>query len=445
MKSLLLAMLIGLMMVGCGKYTPEMKDKPSSLIADADEIGQWVMDNYSLIEDGFTDAENNLRSSDEPANKILDNLAELVSDRRIQSVAKKRNLIALKEQLESKKFQIEKVMKDSGMSVREAYQGNLLNIDGALDQKINPLLDFDFQYLEKFEVDLNASMVEWKQFVEINYGLQDEEKIRSNLATMIATHFEENMAELIQERRDKWSKEGAPIVLPELGLEMLWVKPGNFTMGSPSSEGGRYDDERQHNVTFSKGFYLGRYEVTQAQWERLMGNNPSQFNAPDRPVENVSWDDAVTFCKKLTETERSAGRLPDGMAYQLPTEAQWEYACRAGTESAFSCGTSLNYHQASISGGPPETREVGSYLANAWGFQDMHGNVWEWCVDWYGDYPLGSSPDLVVPAGGGNRVGRGGSWFNAASSARCASRRSIEPSSTNGTLGFRLSLRPVSQ
>jgi len=445
MKVTPFALFVALLMVGCGESIPEIEDKPSSLVADVDEVVEWVMDNYSSIEDGFAGAENDLRSSDAPAIKILDDLAKLVSDRRIQSEDKKKKLIALKEQLEGKKLQVEKVMKDSGTSVREGYQDTLLVIAGELDEKLNPLLDFDFQYLEKFDNDLNASMVEWKQFVEINDGVKDEAKIRSNLATMIAKHFEENMEKPIEQRREKWGKGVAAVLLPDLGLEMLWVKPGSFTMGSPISEADRYDDERQHQVTLGKGFYLGKHEVTQAQWERVMGNNPSQFNAPARPVEKVSWDDAVAFCKKLTETERSAGRLPDGMAYQLPTEAQWEYACRAGTESAFSCGESLTSGQASISGGPQETKEVGSYLANAWGFHDMHGNVWEWCVDWYGDYPLGSSPDPVGPAGGGNRVGRGGSWFNAASSARCASRGSIEPGSTNGTLGFRLSLRSVSQ
>jgi formylglycine-generating enzyme required for sulfatase activity len=251
------------------------------------------------------------------------------------------------------------------------------------------------------------------------------------------------MAKPIDERREKWGKGVAAVLLLDIGLEMLWVKPGSFTMGSPGSETDRYDDERQHQVTLGKGFYLGKHEVTQSQWERVMGNNPSQFKGTDRPVEKVSWDDAVAFCKKLTEMEERAGRLFDGMAYQLPTEAQWEYACRAGTRSAFSRGESLTSSQASISEGPPETSEVGSYLANPWGFHDMHGNVWEWCVDWYGEYPLGTSPDPVGPADGSARVGRGGSWFNAASSARCASRGSIAPGSSNGTLGFRLSLRSM--
>jgi len=220
-------------------------------------------------------------------------------------------------------------------------------------------------------------------------------------------------------------------------------------MGSPkgffAGEKGRYSDETQCRVTLTKGFYLGKHEVTQSQWGQVMGSNPSKFKGADRPVEEVSWNDVTLFCKKLTEIERRAGRLSDGMAYQLPTEAQWEYACRAGTTTAFSFGESLTSRQANIRGGPGETTEVGTYPANPWGFHDMHGNVWEWCADWYGDYPSGAARDPVGPAGGSCRVGRGGSWFGAASGARCADRVRIGPAYSSSYLGFRLSLRPVSK
>ena len=443
MKVIPFSLFVALLMVGCGESTSEIEDKPSSLVADVDEVVEWVMDNYSSIEDGFAGAENDLRSSDAPVIKILDDLAKLVSNRRIQSEVKKKKLIVLKEQLEGRKLEIEKEINEAGSSMRDSYGLALEKIEDKLDGKINPLLDFDFQYLEKFEMDLNEAMLEWKRYLGNVNGVLDEGLIRNEMANRISEHFEENMAKPIDERREKWGKGVAAVLLLDIGLEMLWVKPGSFTMGSPGSETDRYDDERQHQVTLGKGFYLGKHEVTQSQWERVMGNNPSQFKGTDRPVEKVSWDDAVAFCKKLTEMEERAGRLFDGMAYQLPTEAQWEYACRAGTRSAFSRGESLTSSQASISEGPPETSEVGSYLANPWGFHDMHGNVWEWCVDWYGEYPLGTSPDPVGPADGSARVGRGGSWFNAASSARCASRGSIAPGSSNGTLGFRLSLRSM--
>jgi formylglycine-generating enzyme required for sulfatase activity len=153
----------------------------------------------------------------------------------------------------------------------------------------------------------------------------------------------------------------------------------------------------------------------------------------------------TSFCDKLTELERKAGRLPAGMAYQLPTEAQWEYACRAGTKTSFSFGDSLTSGQANISGGPGETTAVGKYPANGWGFHDMHGNVFEWCADWYGDYPTGAARDPVGPADGSSRVQRGGSWYYTASNARSADRYGYGPASSFNNLGFRLSLRPASQ
>jgi formylglycine-generating enzyme len=201
--------------------------------------------------------------------------------------------------------------------------------------------------------------------------------------------------------------------------------------------------------------------VTQAQWERVMGSNPSKYKGADRPVETVSWNDAIAFCKKLTETERRAGRLPAGMAYQLPTEAQWEYACRAGARSAYSFGgvsgelyryanyadrnTDFDWSDKSHDDGFENTSPVGTYPANPWGFHDMHGNVWEWCADWYGDYPSGAVRDPVCSAGGSERVWRGGSWNCAANDARCANRLRFDPAFSFNDLGFRLSLRPVSK
>ncbi len=235
---------------------------------------------------------------------------------------------------------------------------------------------------------------------------------------------------------------GKAFTIPDLSMEMLWVKPGTFEMGSPTSEAGRSKYETQHQVTLTEGFWLGKYEVTQAQWQKVMGNNPSHFKGAGRPVEKVSWIEVTSFCDKLTALEREAGRLPAGKAYQLPTEAQWEYACRAGTKTAFSFGDGLMSRQANISGGPRETTDVGKYPANGWGFHDMHGNVWEWCADWYGDYPTGAARDPVGPAVGSYRVARGGSWYFTANFARSANRFRNEPAISYVILGFRLSLRP---
>ena len=236
----------------------------------------------------------------------------------------------------------------------------------------------------------------------------------------------------------KSAAEAKPFTIPDLSMEMLWVKPGTFEMGSPSSEKNRGDDETRHTVTLMSGFHLGKHEVTQSQWEKVMGSNPSGFKGGDRPVEQVSWNDAVAFCKKLTDAERRAGRLPAGMAYQLPTEAQWEYACRAGTRSVYSFGENLTSRQANIIGGPRETTSVGKYPANPWGFHDMHGNVWEWCADWYGAYPSGSATNPGGPSSRTARVVRGGSWSNNGASLRSAFRYNSTPNTPRINLGFRV-------
>jgi formylglycine-generating enzyme required for sulfatase activity len=257
------------------------------------------------------------------------------------------------------------------------------------------------------------------------------------------------------------SAEGKAFAIPDLSMEMLWVKPGTFEMGSPLSEKDRLDRETPHAVTLTEGYWLGKHEVTQSQWEKVMGSNPSDFKGGDRPVETVSWTAVTSFCDKLTASERAAGRLPAGMAYQLPTEAQWEYACRGGTKTAFSFGeasgelhrhanyadlnTDYGWSDKAHDDGYENTSPVGSYKANGWGFYDMHGNVYEWCADWYGDYPTGAVSDPVGRAGGSSRVLRGGSWDRSAHLARSANRRRFGPAYSLRGLGFRLSLRPASK
>jgi formylglycine-generating enzyme required for sulfatase activity len=254
---------------------------------------------------------------------------------------------------------------------------------------------------------------------------------------------------------------GQPWTVPTASIEMLWCKPGTFMMGSPESEEGRELDsegkktkysETQHQVTLTKGFYLGKYEVTQAQWKKVVGTSPSKFKGEDRPVEKVNWPDSIEFCQKLTLLERKAGRLPDGWEYALPTEAQWEYTCRAGTTSVFSFGDSLSSKQANFNGTNPyggaavgpnqqQTTDVGSYGANPWGFYDMHGNVWEWCADWMGNYPTGSLTDSKGPASGKYQVQRGGSWYDSGTFLRSAERLNYSRSNRYPSVGFRLCLR----
>lgn len=206
-------------------------------------------------------------------------------------------------------------------------------------------------------------------------------------------------------------------------LEMVWCPPGTFTMGSNDGDS---DERPVHQVTLTKGFWIGKTEVTQAQWKSVMGNNPSDHEGDDLPVECVSWDDCMEFCKKT--------------GLELPTEAQWEYACRAGSTGPYA-GTG-NLDDMGWYGGNSgrQTHPVGTKQPNAWGLYDMHGNVWEWCADWYGDYPSGAVTDPKGASSGSYRVWRGGSWGNDAASCRSAGRNDgYYPSSRYDNLGFRLS------
>jgi formylglycine-generating enzyme required for sulfatase activity len=246
----------------------------------------------------------------------------------------------------------------------------------------------------------------------------------------------------------------AAFTVPELGLKMVWIKPGTFMMGSPKKEKSRdlnetrhrvtltkgYLNETRHRVTLTKGYWMGKYEVTQAQYKAVTGKNPSEFAGANRPVETVSWGDAVAFCRKLTERERRAGRLPGNGEYRLPTEAEWEYACRAGTVGKYAGELdAMAWHGGNSS---QQTHEVGRKRPNAWGLYDMHGNVWEWCADWYGDYPTGAVTDPTGSERGSYRVYRGGSWDGAARGCRSAYRYGPSPGLRWFILGFRL-LRTV--
>ena len=245
----------------------------------------------------------------------------------------------------------------------------------------------------------------------------------------------------------------------DVNLDMIWIKPGTFMMGSPEDELGRdAEKEIQHQVTLTKAYWLGKYEVTQAQYEAIMGTNPSKFKGADLPVEMVSWSDAKEFCKKLTEIEKAADRLPEGYEYTLPTEAQWEYACRAGTTSAFNNGTNIPSADQKSSEPCPNLDEVGWYKynsnkathpagqkqPNAWGLYDMHGNVSEWCLDVYwSTYPSTPVTDPTGADSGSYMVVRGGLWAGSASGCRSASRSSCMFYDCLNSVGFRVALTPV--
>jgi formylglycine-generating enzyme required for sulfatase activity len=281
------------------------------------------------------------------------------------------------------------------------------------------------------------------------------EKAKAEAARVEAAKAEKAKAEA--ERVEKAKAEAARAEAAR-AAGMVRIPGGTFTMGSPAGEPERDDNEVQHQVTVS-AFYMGKYEVTQREWREVMGNNPSNFKGDNLPVEYVSWDDAVEYCNRRSQRE---GLTPaytiNGMdvrwnrnasGYRLPTEAEWEYACRAGMTTPFSTGNNITTSQANYDGNYPynnnakgiyreKTVNVGSFAPNGWGLYDMHGNVWEWCWDWYGDYMSGTQTNPAGPSTGAYRVLRGGSWYGLGRFLRSASRGYGAPALRGNVVGFRL-------
>lgn len=252
--------------------------------------------------------------------------------------------------------------------------------------------------------------------------------------------------------------------------KMRWIPPGTFVMGSPEDEVGRFSNEAQHRVLLSEGYWLADTPCTQALWEAVMGDNPSGFRSPTRPVEQVSWEQATEFVRRL-EMEVALTEEDPGTAFCLPTEAQWEYACRAGTKSATYAGNltlrgvrdapeldaiawyggnsgkdfeldngydSSGWREKQYAHTQAGSRLVGEKRPNAWGLYDMLGNVWEWCSDWYAAYAAATAvKNPIGPDEGADRVVRGGSWFDVARYVRAACRGGLGPGHRNGDVGFR--------
>ena len=261
-------------------------------------------------------------------------------------------------------------------------------------------------------------------------------------------------------------------------IELLPVKAGTFMMGSPATEFGRFPDEVQHEMTIEKDFLMGKTEITQLQWDAIMTSNPDFYNqawyhGDTLPMENVSWNEAVEFCRRLTEQEKQAKKIPENAVFRLPTEVEWEYACRAGTATSFNNGTDFlqkgqkcpelseiavfRFNSGGRRGRFNRTKPVATLKPNAWGFVDMHGNVAEWCDD---NYTL-FAPQLpenekknkkvkkTVPETVNDRASqkiiRGGSFMSMPQFCRAAYRGSAEPTTRNNTIGFRIVLATTTQ
>jgi formylglycine-generating enzyme required for sulfatase activity len=258
---------------------------------------------------------------------------------------------------------------------------------------------------------------------------------------------------------------------------MVRINRGTFTMGSPSNEPQRSSDETQHKVTINS-FYMGKFEVTQKEYQEVMGTNPSKFKGDNLPVEQISWYDAIEYCNRRSQREGlspaytidksrsdpnnksesdtfrwvvSWNRNANG--YRLPTEAEWEYACRAGTTTPFNTGNNITTSNANYDGNYPynnnakgeyrgKTSPAGSFAPNPWGLYDMHGNVFELCWDWYGNYTSGAQTDPVGTSSGSGRVIRGGSWDDGGRDISSASRYYFGPDDRSDCVGFRL-IRPL--
>ena len=311
---------------------------------------------------------------------------------------------------------------------------------------IAPLVGKEPALRENNQARPSASVVQWvakikeqalKLVVEAKAKAEAEQKERERMAAEAMAKAEAVRIELTKKIKATTAGAQVNVLLTDaLSQSFALVPSGSFTMGSTSNEEGHSSDENQVEVTLSQSFWLAKTEVTQAQWGAVMGSNPSQFKGPNLPVENVSWEDAQAFISKLNDKQI----LPEGWKFALPTEAQWEYACRAGEKRPYS-GGSLDDVGWYIGNSGGKTHEAAKKKPNAWGLYDMHGNVDEWCADWYED-TLKGGIDLVGPSSGALRVLRGGSWYDDASNCRAAYRFRFDPGGRINFLGFRPALVP---
>ena len=243
----------------------------------------------------------------------------------------------------------------------------------------------------------------------------------------------------VEQNEEQELKEGEPgyrmvLKINNVEFPFRWCPPGTFMMGSPASEQNRSEDETQHQVTLSQGFWMLETEVTLEMWENVMGNSPNALKEEKRPVETISWYNCLDYVLQLNSLDVA----PVNYRFALPTETQWEYACRAGMTTPFHFGMTIDRDNTNFGKNAGRTMDVGSFPANAWGLHDMHGNVREWCMDEYNVYGTVTAPS--GSSSGASRVLRGGGWFHASEDCRSAARRSREPTARNNAIGVRLVL-----
>ncbi len=320
--------------------------------------------------------------------------------------------------IEAQKEIVKNIQCDKSWDDANAYYANIRSL----------ILSKD---ISKLTVAVKAQIEAWKTVEKTCPDLQ-KDKAKKAIGTLRKT------VELIL------SGDTSSFTVNGVSFNMIKIPAGEFMMGSPPSETGRKNDETLHRVRISKDYRLGETEVTQGLWKTVMGNKPSHSSScgDDCPVERVSWDDCQDFIRRLNG-------MVSGVRFRLPTEAEWEYAARAGTTTPFNTGRCLNTDQANYDASYPytgcsegegwgKTLRVKSFTPNAWGLYDMHGNVWEWCEDWYGVYPSSDVTDFAGPSSGSERVCRGGSWENLARYGRSAYRNWSRPGNWSSNLGFRL-------
>ena len=339
--------------------------------------------------------------------------------------------------------------KKSTQKAKDETQANAIKMDKLMKEKMVLIADRDKLMQEKASLVAKLGMFTPENVKKMQDQIGALKKDKKNLEEKIGNLREGNTAKMneISNLNDKFSvlkAQLANINTPQLTnidtvnlpnnvkLEMVLIPSGKFTMGSPIPKVGR-EFEAQHEVTITKPYYMGKYEVTQEQWEAVMGKNPSAYKGKNLPVTDVSWHDCQEFIKKLNKET--------GYGFRLPSEAEWEYACRAGTKTAYSFGDSItkgdaNWGAAQV---PESIKQVGNYKANAFGLFDMHGNVWEWCEDWKEEYPTTAVTDPTGPATGNGRVLRGGCYLSPNSSfLRSAYRLDSIPTNTYTINGLRL-------